>query len=210
MTCAWRWATASAPSKQYRVAVRLAPTRSVHYYRLGRALAQLGRTEEALAAFRRGLQWDPNSIEILTEIAAVQTARGDRQAALETYRRIVAIWEGPVGQVTALAELKDYRPAVALARLGEAAAAEGHSEEACRLFERAARHLRDRRRGMAWMTEALQEIDRVRPEEEAERRREEARLWGRVAECARTAGRTQQAEEAKQFAAEARAASASP
>jgi tetratricopeptide (TPR) repeat protein/O-antigen ligase len=192
--------------EEYRAAVRLAPTRSVHYFRLGRALAQLGRTEEALQAFRTGLDWDPNSIELLTEIAAVQTARGDRQGALESYRRVVAIWEGPVGQVAALAELKDYRPAIALTRLGEAAEAAGRGEEACHLFERAARHLRDRRRGMAWMAKVLQEIDRVRPEEEAQRRREEARLWERVARCAQDSGRAEQAEEARRFAAEAREA----
>jgi tetratricopeptide (TPR) repeat protein len=194
----------------YRRAVRLAPTRSVHHYRLGRALARIGRPREALVTFREGLRWDPNSIELLTEIAAIQTALGDRESALATYRRVLAIWESPVGKVTALAELKDYRPAVALSRLADAAKAGGQSEEACRLYERAAQHLRDRRKGMAWMASALREIERLRPEEEAERREEEARLWERVASCARAAGRTPRAEEAVAFAAEARADTPAP
>jgi tetratricopeptide (TPR) repeat protein len=197
---------------EYRTAVRLAPTRSIHYYRLGRAFVRLGQPRAALQAFQQGLAWDPHSTELLAEMAAVQAELGDPLGALESDRRIVAIDESPAGTVTALQGMRDSRPALAHEKLGLAALAEGRWEEAWREFQRAAEILRQRRREQeaAGTEQTLRALGKWDAEAEKKLRAREASLWERVATLATRAGQPAPAEEARKLAAEARAAMPGP
>jgi O-antigen ligase len=197
---------------EYRTAVRLAPTRSIHYYRLGRAFVRLGQPRAALQAFQQGLAWDPHSTELLAEMAAVQEELGDRSGALESDRRIVAIDESPAGTVTALQGMRDSRPALAHEQLGLAALAAGRSEEGWREFRRAAEILRQRRQEQeaAGTEQTLRALGKWDADAEKKLRAREASLWERVATLATRAGRPPAADEARKLAAEARAAMPGP
>jgi tetratricopeptide (TPR) repeat protein len=192
---------------EFRTAVRLAPTRSVHSYRLGQALARLGQPREALKVYEQGLAWDPNSTELLWAIAETQRTLGDTTASLDTCRRILAIAASPAGTVNALQGLRDWRPARAHETLGDAADAAGRRAEAMAAWEQAATLLRQRRTEMhtAGMVAAQKAAGNWRAEREQDLWTREVRLWDRLAARYRASGQPARAEEAARWATAARA-----
>ncbi|MGO8670970.1 MAG: O-antigen ligase family protein [Capsulimonadaceae bacterium] len=91
-----------------RTASKLLPD-STNEGRLGRALEAAGDTAGALSAYQQGLKQDPNRMDLMLELAALQPPA----ASIQTYRRITMLEASPVGQVLALGNNHD--PAYAIA-----------------------------------------------------------------------------------------------
>ncbi|MDL2335573.1 MAG: tetratricopeptide repeat protein [Chloroflexota bacterium] len=72
----------------YRAATELAADRSVPHVALGGTLLRLGQTRDALAAYDRALELDPNDVDALTGRASALLAAGRRSEAAETQQRI--------------------------------------------------------------------------------------------------------------------------
>jgi O-antigen ligase/tetratricopeptide (TPR) repeat protein len=192
---------------EFRAVVRWAPTRSVHYYRLGRALVKLGQPREAVTVFEKGLAWDPHSNELLWELAETQQALKNEPASHDAYRRILAIAASPAGTVNALQGMRDWRPARAHEMLGDRADAAGRRSEAVKEWEQAATLLRQRRTEMraAGMVAAQRAAGNWRIELERGLWEREVQLWDRLTRQYRASGQPARAEEAAKHAADARA-----
>src|SRR5512141_498210 len=74
----------------YRAATELAADRSVPHVALGGTLLRLGHTRDALAAYDRALELDPNDVDALTGRAAALLAAGRRAEAAQVHQRISA------------------------------------------------------------------------------------------------------------------------
>ncbi|HWM91222.1 MAG TPA: tetratricopeptide repeat protein [Thermoanaerobaculia bacterium] len=99
----------------YQRLLALSPQRS-HYNNLGLARSLLGRHEEAVAAYRKALEMDPNHMAVLLNLADAESALGHREEADRLYRRIL---EGQEGREAATAQPADRMvPAQCLVRLG--------------------------------------------------------------------------------------------
>jgi tetratricopeptide (TPR) repeat protein len=72
----------------YRVATEIAADRSVPHVALGGTLLRLGQTRDALAAYDRALELDPNDVDALTGRAAALLAAGRRAEAAALQQRI--------------------------------------------------------------------------------------------------------------------------
>lgn len=83
----------------YRAATELAADRSVPHVALGGTLLRLGQTRDALAAYDRALELDPNDVNALTGRAAALLAAGRRAEAAQTQQRISA-GSAAAGRVT--------------------------------------------------------------------------------------------------------------
>jgi tetratricopeptide (TPR) repeat protein len=170
-------------------ALRLAPERPPSYYFLGRLREDMEDNPHlALAQYGVGLEHAPNEVQLLTAQARVQERLGDRTAALETYRRIVAVEESLVGQLPALAEVKEHRFARARAELARDAEARGEAETAFRHRRAAACLLAERRRLLLASPAAYRSVGDFNRQEERELRRLEAALWREVAPGFRARG----------------------
>ena len=98
-------------------AVALVPN-SVNYRRLGTILQAGGRQAEAMKAYRTGLEAEPNSLDILTDLARLTPLPG----SLAYYRRLSELELTPVGTVRALGEMTETKFARADVVMGEEAA----------------------------------------------------------------------------------------
>lgn len=87
-----------------RAAVAFAPN-SVNYRRLGDVLQKFGRQPEALAAYEAGLRAEPNSLDLLLDLARLSPA----PASLDYYRRLSDLELTPVGTVRALGEYTETK-----------------------------------------------------------------------------------------------------
>jgi len=79
-----------------------APLAAKYPYRLGRALAALGRTREALEALDRALELDPHSLKALNLKAHLSRLAGHEEEALKVYSQVLALRNTPFGRVRAL------------------------------------------------------------------------------------------------------------
>ncbi len=100
-----------------RAAVALAPD-SVNYRRLGKILQQFGRQAEAQAAYEAGLRADPNSLDLLLDMAQLSPP----PASLGYYRRLSDLEMTPVGTVRALGEYTETKFAYGDTVMGDEAA----------------------------------------------------------------------------------------
>ncbi len=96
-------------------AVALEPN-SVSYRRLGTVLLAAGRNADAVAAYRNGLQAEPNSVELLLRLARLSSPSD----ALAYYKRLSDLEQSPVGTARALGESVEPSFAYADAALGDA------------------------------------------------------------------------------------------
>lgn len=100
---------------------------------LGEGYEHANRTEDARAAFATGLKHAPNSMSLLLDAAQLADQTGRHADALNLYRRLIAVAEGPVGKYPATPEIVDTEPLYAYAavaaeerRHGNDAAARRH------------------------------------------------------------------------------------
>ena len=96
-------------------AVALEPN-SVNYRRLGTVMQAAGRNADAVAAYRNGLQAEPNSVELLLRLARLSSPSN----ALAYDKRLSDLEQSPVGTARALGESVDPSFAYADAALGDA------------------------------------------------------------------------------------------
>ncbi|HEV2146886.1 MAG TPA: tetratricopeptide repeat protein [Longimicrobiaceae bacterium] len=75
----------SAAAEHYRNALELAPEHGALNYRYGITLARLGRTPEAVDAFRKAARAEPFFADVRFELAQVLDAAGDRAGAVQAY-----------------------------------------------------------------------------------------------------------------------------
>lgn len=95
-------------------AVALEPN-SVNYRRLGTVMQAAGRNADAVAAYKRGLQAEPNSVELLLRLARLSPPSD----ALAYYKRLSDLEQSPVGTARALGESVEPSFAYADAALGD-------------------------------------------------------------------------------------------
>ncbi|MGH9465663.1 MAG: sulfatase-like hydrolase/transferase [Thermoanaerobaculia bacterium] len=89
------------------------------YFVRGKALAQLGRPQEAIAAFEREMADDPSFVPTYTHLAYLLATLGEARAAGATLRRLVESNPTPkayAAAVRTLREMKDERSAAAVLR----------------------------------------------------------------------------------------------
>ena len=100
-----------------RTAVALVPN-SVNYRRLGKILEAGGQQAEALRAYQAGLRAEPNSLDVLNDLARLTPLPGK----LDYYKRLSELELTPVGTVRALGEMTETKFARADVVMGEEAA----------------------------------------------------------------------------------------
>jgi O-antigen ligase len=163
-------------------ALRLTPERPPAYYFLGRLREEVDDNPTlALAQYDVGLEHAPNEVQLLAARARVLERTGDRTRALEAYRRIVEVEESPVGQLPALAEVKDHRFARARAILAQDLRRRGSVDEAFRHQRAAACLLSERRALFVASPAAYQSVGEFSRQNELDLRRLEAGLWRELA-----------------------------
>jgi tetratricopeptide (TPR) repeat protein len=123
-------------------AARIEPS-GKRFYDLARLYAFQKRDADALDAFRQAAEAEPTRLQTLRALAETQEQAGDRAGALETWRRLAALHEGPVGRVRAIPELPEIHPAFAYAALADHAAARGDAPAALDLYGKAAAVVED-------------------------------------------------------------------
>ncbi len=123
----------AAAEAALNTAARLEPN-SVNFRRLGTVLQAAGRTTDAVAAYRSGLEAEPNSVELLLRLARLVSPTD----ALPYYKRLSALGRSPVGTARALGESVEPNFAYGDAALGDAASG---PLEAAACYKRAAQLL---------------------------------------------------------------------
>lgn len=108
---------ASGP-KGLEEAARIEPTPRWHF-QLARLAESEGRLAEAVAAFQKAREADPNNLQTLRALAETQEKAGDKAGAEASWRELIRVAEGLVGQERALPEVTETHPAFAYAALGE-------------------------------------------------------------------------------------------
>jgi len=118
-----------------RMAVSLAPN-ALNQRRLGEVLEREGRQADALAAYQAGLRADPNSLDLLLDLARLSPP----PASLGYYQRVSDLELTPVGTVRALGETTETKFALADSAVADALARVDPAR-ATALYARAARVL---------------------------------------------------------------------
>lgn len=80
-----------AALESFTRAVMIAPGRAETYVGLGTALVWKGKLDEAIAAFRTGLDLDAADVELRAKLADALERRGDLDAAVDAYRDVLAL-----------------------------------------------------------------------------------------------------------------------
>lgn len=104
--------------------VRKRPDNSRARFNLGRVLAAMGRTQEAITNYEAGLQIDPYSISAHKELGVALAGLGRKQEAIEQYRKALQL---------------NPDDAEVHSNLGVALAGVGRTSEAVEHFERASK-----------------------------------------------------------------------
>lgn len=118
--------------KSLQAAIALLPD-SVNYMRLGRIYAATNQIPLAIEAYKRGLQAEPNSVDLLIELAAISS----REDALKTYQRLAGLEQSSVGQVRAIGDITEARFAIADAAVADDALARHDDATALVYYNRA-------------------------------------------------------------------------
>jgi tetratricopeptide (TPR) repeat protein len=83
----------------YRELTRLQPTRAEAHYDLGLALARCGRLSEAASSLEYAIKLKPSFTQALTQLAHVFEMGGKESDALEVYRRLRRLTDGPLDRL---------------------------------------------------------------------------------------------------------------
>lgn len=103
--------------------------------RLGETLMELGRKDKAQAALEEGRKASPFNYRILTALARLYHSEGKTGEAMEEYKAVVALWEGPVGRHSATPEVVPMEPITAYRALALYSDSRGESAEARRMWQ---------------------------------------------------------------------------
>ncbi|BDI32315.1 hypothetical protein CCAX7_43660 [Capsulimonas corticalis] len=106
----------------------------LNYRRLGNLYKATNRTSEAITAYQEGLRQDPNSLDLILDLASISAP----DIALNYYRKMQQLERGPVGTVRALGDITEERFAQANAAVADDAASHGDMAAAVADYERAA------------------------------------------------------------------------
>jgi O-antigen ligase/tetratricopeptide (TPR) repeat protein len=168
--------------EQAQRAVRLAPLRPPGYFTLGKLHEAIGELEQAEKAYRAGLDAAPNEAVLLDALATLYGRQQRDREALVLQHRLAELEDSNIGQVRALAQVRDYR--FARARMALAAEADGRQERAMAQEQRrrAACLLAERRRLHDVDPTAYFAVGDWEPELERTLRTEEEQLWKRLSE----------------------------
>ncbi len=99
-------------------AAELEPTPRWHF-RIARLAEQQGRFAEAVTAFEKAREADPNDLATLRALAETKEKAGDTDGAQATWRQLIAVSKGPAGKYRAISETTELAPAYAYAALGQ-------------------------------------------------------------------------------------------
>ena len=99
-------------------AAELEPTPRWHF-RIARLAEQQGRFAEAVTAFEKAREADPNDLATLRALAETKEKAGDTDGAQATWRQLIAVSKGPAGKYRAISEITELAPAYAYAALGQ-------------------------------------------------------------------------------------------
>jgi tetratricopeptide (TPR) repeat protein len=195
----------AAAAEAFRRAATLAPTWGRPHYRLGRLWESAGQLDDAAASFKQAAVRDPRATQPLAALAEVLKAQNDHGAALDVYRRIVAIEESPAGQIRPLDQMTDTNPAIAREALAREAESQSDRETAVRHYRAAAERLRRWRGDLDFQAQVREARGETLTAHELELPRTEARLWRRLAELYTQTGQAAAAAEAQREATAAEA-----
>jgi tetratricopeptide (TPR) repeat protein len=186
-------------------AINLAPERPPGYYFLGliREEAQ-NNPVLALLQYEQGLKHAPNEVRLLMARARVAERLGERDMALESYRKVAAVEDSDVGKLRALNEVVNYRFARARMRLAQDAQSRGNADEAHAQRRRAACLLAERRTFFDAAPLMYRSDGDFNPGTERELRLQEAQLWSQLGEDFRARRDNRLAALAEEQAAKAR------
>jgi tetratricopeptide (TPR) repeat protein len=194
-----------AAAAAFRRAANLAPTWGRPHYRLGRLWENAGQLDQAAAAFKQAAARDPRATQPLAALAEVLKAQNDHGAAMDVYRRIVAIEESPAGQIRPLDQMTDTNPAIAREALAREAESQSDRETAIRHYRAAADRLRRWRLDLDFQVQVKQATGGTLTDRELDLLQTEARLWRRLATLYSQTGQTEAAAEALREASAAAA-----
>jgi tetratricopeptide (TPR) repeat protein len=98
-------------------AAAIEPTPRWHF-RIARLAEQQGNFAEAVAAFEKAREADPNDLATLRALAETKEKAGDKNGAQATWQQLLAVAAGPAGKYRAISETTELAPAYADAALG--------------------------------------------------------------------------------------------
>lgn len=107
-----------AEAGKFVEAAELEPTPRWHF-RIARLAEQQGCFAEAVAAFEKAREADPNDLATLRALAETKAKAGDSDGAQATWRQLILVSEGPAGKYRAISETTELAPAYAYAALGQ-------------------------------------------------------------------------------------------
>ncbi len=119
-------------------ALALQPTEPLNYLALARLYDRAGRLEDALAAAQAALQHYPRYPRGLAALGQLQEKAGQFEAAGRTYRQLVALQKGLVGQCAPIEGITETAFAWGWIGLGDEAQRKGHQTEALMHYGKAA------------------------------------------------------------------------
>jgi tetratricopeptide (TPR) repeat protein len=104
----------------YQAAVHVAQT-AKGWRQYGRMLQNVGRLDDAISAFRRGLSLEPDNLQTMLALAEAYQLTGRPADAEVLYVRMTTLADSTYGRVRALPELVDWEYGIAWLARGEAA-----------------------------------------------------------------------------------------
>ncbi len=167
-----------ANSGRFEEAARIEPT-ARRWFVLARRAESNGDPSAAVDWFRKAVDSDPNSLQTLRALAEAQERSGDKAGSLATWRRLIAVHEGPAGRIRALPELIETWAASAYAAVARDAMRRGDAAGSAAAWAKAGNVVSAYTRMPDLYQEAeLRQIAGRTPEEQAQRlhaRRDELR-----------------------------------
>ena len=113
-------------------AIALLPD-SVSYRRLGDIYAASGQTSLAVDAYKHGLRAEPNSVDLLLDLARI----APKEQGMDYYRELARQEVSSVGQIRALGDITEARYGIADSMLADEAASRGNAPDALAYYRRA-------------------------------------------------------------------------
>lgn len=119
----------------------LQPSEPVNYLALSRLYEQAGDLAAAEKAIQQGLRWFPSYPRGLAQLAHLQEKSGKQEAALQTYRRLLDVYNSPVGRYPPVQDMVETAYVQAWIALGDDARQRNDEVEAVAQYAEAARLL---------------------------------------------------------------------